>query len=168
MAYSRHAAPEINLHSGSGTTIKFPSRHITRNLLLIWLALLLVLPVAAYLLAGETEVVIGNQGGTVWAEVHGTRLDVPADGWDSSQASRLKLPDLSKLVVAPPSSSQYWQAAQPDISSAIGVVGEWLQLVRPPAQWTSAQIGGDGTAIYRLKVRCWQDGPALASRQVRG
>ena len=52
----------------------FSQRSVARNLLLIWLALLLVLPAAAYFLSGETEVVIGNQGGAIWAEVHGTRL----------------------------------------------------------------------------------------------
>ena len=56
------------------------------------MALLLALPAAAYLLSGETEVVIGNQGGAIWADVHGTRMDVPADALSPGLADRLKLP----------------------------------------------------------------------------
>jgi hypothetical protein len=130
----------------------FSRKHFARNFLLICVALLLVLPVAAYFLSGETEVTIGNDGGAVWAEVHGTRLDVPAEALSPGLAGRLKLPAASQLGVGDPSSSQYWQPAQPDISSAIGVVGEWLQMVRPPAQWTSTQDDPDGTGTYRLKA----------------
>jgi hypothetical protein len=128
---------------------------MARKLLIISLALLLVLPVAAYFLSGETEVTIGNQGGAIWAGVHGTRLDVPAGALSPQLAARLKLPDSSQLGVGAPSSSQYWQPARPDIASAIGDAGELLQLVRPLAQWTSAQVdttGTDGTATYRLKA----------------
>ena len=65
-----------NLISSGARCLTSPS-HMTRNLLLIWLALLVGAPVAAYFLAGETEVVVSVKSGAVWAEVHGTRLDVP-------------------------------------------------------------------------------------------
>jgi hypothetical protein len=124
---------------------------MSRRLLLIWLALLLAAPVAAYFLAGETEVVVSVKSGAVWAEVHGTRLDVPADMWDLSKAGGLKLPEMSQLRVEGSSSSLYWQPAQGDLLYPVGLAGEWLQNVRPPAQWTGSRVGSDGSTIYKLK-----------------
>lgn len=129
-------------------------------MLLVWLLALLALagaPVLVYLFSGETTVTVGRQSDSVWAEIHGTYLEVRNSKWDLRQAGSLSLPDISDLTVEPPSSSRYWQPAQDNIFSFIGAFGEWLQTARPPAYWTSARVVDSETSAYTL-----QGGRAIA------
>src|SRR5207237_10437477 len=50
-----------------------------------------------------------------------------------------------------PASSLYWQEAEGDLRYPIGLAGEWLQNLRPPAQWSGSRAGSDGSTVYKLK-----------------
>ncbi|MEP6774214.1 MAG: hypothetical protein ABJA50_01350, partial [Chloroflexota bacterium] len=124
------------------TTPRPPYPRISRSLLLLWLLALLALsgaPILVYLFSGETTVTVGRQSDSVWAEIHGTYLEIRNEQWDLHQAASLSLPGLEDLTVEPPSSSRYWQATQNGIFSFVGIFGEWLQSIRPPTHWTSAR-----------------------------
>src|SRR6476661_4618094 len=99
---------------------------MSSRLLVAWLAILVAAPVVVLLSSGETTIVVSTSNGQVWAEVHGTRLEVPADRLGPQGAGQLSLPQLSQLRVEPPSSSLYWQPGEGGLSDVIGTVGEWL------------------------------------------
>ena len=61
------------------------------------------------------------------------------------------VPEMGQLRIEGASSSLYWQPAQGDLLYPVGLAGEWLQNVRPPAQWTGSEVRGDGSRVYRLE-----------------
>ena len=122
---------------------------MSRKLLIVWLVILVAAPVVVLLLSGETKVEISAREGQVWAEIHGTRLEVPADKASLAGAGQLSLPPFSRLSVEPPSSSLYWQPGEGGLSDFVGAAGEWLQQLRPPAEWTLGS--SDESGEYWLK-----------------
>ncbi|MEO8286314.1 MAG: hypothetical protein ABI670_07730 [Chloroflexota bacterium] len=124
-----------------------------RLFLLVLIAILVIAPFAARFLSGTTEVVVSTAGGQVHAEVHGTSLDLPDGALDQTELLRLKLPTLAQLSVDPASSSLYWQPDTPGsgVLDPVETVGDWMQGVRPPSEWTSASLSDVTTATYRLK-----------------
>src|SRR5688500_288430 len=113
----------------------------------------LVAFVLAWLLPGTTEVTIGNTTIGPYAEVRGTRLDLPPDKLDPLLRPRLRLPDEpGQLISDPPETSRYWQPTQPGIFSPLGVLGEWVQTLRPAPVWTYMGAGANDSARYSLKA----------------
>ena len=122
-------------------------------MLLLWLLALLALsgaPILVYLFSGETTVTVGRQSDSVWAEIHGTYLEIRNEQWDLHQAASLSLPGFEDLTVEPPSSSRYWQPTQNGIFSFVGIFGEWLQTIRPPVHWVSARVVDPEQSVYTL------------------
>jgi 4-amino-4-deoxy-L-arabinose transferase-like glycosyltransferase len=141
----------LSLHLNTISRPLYP--RINRSLLLLWLLALLALsgaPILVYLFAGETTVTVGRQSDSVWAEIHGTYLEIRNEQWDLHQAASLSLPGFEDLTVEPPSSSRYWQPTQNGIFSFIGTFGEWLQNIRPPAHWVSARVVDGEQSVYTL------------------
>lgn len=99
-------------------------------------------------LAGDTDVTIGYASGQVYAEVAGTRLDIPperlaSDGWRPDGVS------VVAKAPAPPEDSLYWQPAQPGPFELVGRAGEWLQGLRPGAYW---QTLGERSGEYSAQL----------------
>lgn len=130
----------------------FFSKKVIWTLLIAWIAIFFLAQFVAGLLQGVTEITLVKQAGQLYAEVDGSRLDVPAGKLDAGLLARLSLPTgQSQLGIDAPDSSLYWQPAQDNPFQFLGAIGEWLQTLRPSAQWTSATVGTDGTARYTLK-----------------
>lgn len=142
---------ELPFARWAATFVLLQNKPLPRFLLAAWLAFLLVATVTVPLLAKETEVNVGKQGDHIWAEIEGTRLDVPAAALGAEQPAQLALPSLKQLRLDPPSSSLYWQPAQDNTFYVVGLLGEWLQGLRPAAEWTAAQITGTDTGTYKLR-----------------
>lgn len=123
----------------------------TRYLVIAWLSCLLIAFGASQLLTGETSLRVVRQDGQLWAEVQGTRLEVPTDTLQTLVPAQVALPMLGQLRIESPTSSLYWQETQPGILSFIGDVGERLQYLRPSASWTAAASTGADSGVYKLK-----------------
>ena len=78
-----------------------------RALLIVWVALLVAAVPLAWWVGGETDVTLVSRAGEVYAEVQGTRLDLPEAAGYSPEA--LALPGRDALRVMPPERSLYWQ-----------------------------------------------------------
>lgn len=102
------------------------------------------------LIAGETEIKISRQDGQIWAEVQGTRLEVPTDTLQLMVPAEMTLPLGQRILIDSPTSSLYWQETQPGLLSFIGEVGERLQYFRPPARRSSVEFSGQDSATYHL------------------
>ncbi|MBF6611631.1 MAG: hypothetical protein IVW55_00700 [Chloroflexi bacterium] len=101
----------------------------------------LLLPFIANLLSGSTLIRITKLPNSIYAEVDGARLDIPAATLDQSQANKLTLPSSSaELRVGSQSSSAYWQPAQGNPFVQLGQFSEWLQKLRPMPEWTGARL----------------------------
>jgi hypothetical protein len=118
--------------------------------LLLALAVALLAPLVVQVPAGETVVRITLRPGEVYAEVQGTRLDLPPEAIPAG-AQLIAPARTDDLRIAPPSSSLYWQPSQPGPLGFIGTLGEWVQVLRPPSEWRSVSDEGSGTVIYRLQ-----------------
>ncbi len=104
---------------------------------------ILFLPSLANLLSGSTLVRITKLPGSIYAEVEGSRLDIPAENLDATLASEIALPtSAAQLQVGPQSSSAYWQPAQSNPFVALGQFSEWLQKLHPMPEWTGASLEG--------------------------
>jgi 4-amino-4-deoxy-L-arabinose transferase-like glycosyltransferase len=102
----------------------------------------LLLPWALDLLGGETEVTIVRAPQSVYAEVNGTKLEIPADKLTGQFTGALSQQGISELLsVGRSDTSLYWQPAQPNVFGFLGGVGEWLQRLRPGARLS--RIGSD-------------------------
>lgn len=122
-------------------------------LLMGCIVVFLLAPVMAWLLPGTTEVTIGNTATDLYAEVSGTRLRLPPNKLDPLLRPRLRLPHSSdQLTSDPPDVSRYWQPAQPGLFYPLGLLGEWIQTLRPAPGWTYVGAGVDNTAHYSLKA----------------
>src|SRR5687768_4254104 len=122
---------------------------------LLWgcITVFLLAFVLAWLLPGTTEVTLGNTTTGPYAEVRGIRLDLPPDKLNPLLRPRLRLPHgPGQLTSDPPEASRYWQPTQPGIFSLLGVLGEWVQTLRPAPVWTYMGAGANDSARYSLKA----------------
>src|SRR5205814_7989918 len=123
-----------------------------------------LLPWVLVVLAGGTDVTIVSSPGQVFAEVDGTRLEIPPETLRFSAESKVPSAEYPSPLstqdfrlstsVDPPDNSLYWQPAQPGPFAFLGNAGEWLQTLRPPARWVS--LGSDfdkATSRYTTHYR---------------
>jgi 4-amino-4-deoxy-L-arabinose transferase-like glycosyltransferase len=128
-----------------------PNRHSKRAIGIVAAAVFLLAPLLAWWLPGETYVRVMLSPGAAFAEVNGTRLDIPADQLDPSLLSSVSASS-ALLKVEPLEKSTNWQPAQQNPFVPLGLLGEAIQSVRPTPQWTLAGSGGPDSALYRLKA----------------
>ncbi len=117
----------------------------------IWLASLLLVPLAARLLVGETRVVVllsPNSPTELYATVAGTGLAVPTDKTDPSL--RTKPLTIHPQAPDPPESSLYWQPGQDNLLSFLGKAGEAMQSLRPAAYWGSPSVASGPSAPSQI------------------
>src|SRR3954466_744853 len=135
--------------SSASTILKKP--FVWALILFAVLTVLVVLLLPA--IQGTTEMQVVYGGGTAYAEVNGTRVEVPADQLPPGLPAPDKL-NIHTGPFDPPESSLYWQPAQSNLVGPLGAAGEWLQTLRPAAAWTTTErTGGNGVVTYTATLK---------------
>jgi hypothetical protein len=125
------------------------SRSGLRALLALWAVLLVVaLPFASWV-GGSTDVTLVSRAGEVYAEIRGTRLDLPDASSYSPEA--LALPARDNLHVLSPERSLYWQACGWPALGITCALADLAQLIRPRSEWAEYRDNGDGTLSLSMR-----------------